>query len=180
MTTRGFFAAAVLTLALAAPAAAQDDNLQLFSSVQKQVLSYVFFSVFDNIETQIDDGVVTLTGKVTMPFKRSDIEKRVAGLPGVSRVNNKIEVLPASRFDDQLRVRIARAIYGNAMFQGYGSMVNPPIHIIVDRGHVTLEGVVNSEVDRALARSLAMGFDSFSVKSELKTEAEARAELEKI
>lgn len=182
MTSKRFLAAAALTLALSAPAAAAQsgNNLQLFRSVQKQVLQYPYFSVFDNIETQIDDGVVTLKGKVTMPFKRNDIEKRVAKLAGVTRVDNQIDVLPVSRFDDELRVRIARAIYGNSMFYGYGSMANPPIHIIVDRGHVTLEGVVNSEVDKALARSLATGFNSFSVKSELKTEAEARAELEKI
>ena len=60
-----------------------------------------------------------------------------------------------SQFDDELRVRIARAIYGSPHFRGYGSMVNPPIHIIVEHGRVTLEGVVNNNVDRMIARSIA-------------------------
>jgi hyperosmotically inducible protein len=59
-------------------------------------------------------------------------------------------------------------------------MVNPPIHIIVENGRVTLEGVVNSNVDRMLARSIASSFDAFEVTNNLKTDAEAKAELEKI
>ena len=65
-------------------------------------------------------------------------------------VTNKIDVLPVSGFDDDLRFRIARAIYNNANFWGYGSMVNPPIHVIVEHGRVTLEGVVNNNTDAAI------------------------------
>lgn len=79
-----------------------------------------------------------------------------------------------------LRVRLARAIYGHSNFIGYGSRVNPPIHIIVERGRVTLEGVVDSEVDRVLARSIAASFLTFEVKNELKTAAEAQDELERL
>ena len=179
--TKTLMAAALMTLLVVAPArAAQSDNLQMFRSVQKQVLQYPYYSVFDSVSAQVNGGAITLVGKVTMPYKKSDIEKRVAKIPGVSSVDDRIEVLPVSRFDDELRARIARAIYGNSMFYGYGSMVNPPIHVIVDRGHVTLEGVVNSEVDKALARSIASNFTAFSLKNELKTEAEAKAELEKL
>jgi hyperosmotically inducible protein len=115
-----------------------------------------------------------------MPYKRTDIEKRVAKLDGVTEVQNRIEVLPVSMYDDELRVRIARAIYGNSNFWNYASMANPPIHIIVENGHVTLEGVVNNNVDRMLARSLASGFGTFSLKNDLKTDAEVQAELEKL
>jgi hyperosmotically inducible periplasmic protein len=181
MTTKKFMAAALVLLALAAPAgAAQRENLQVFRDVQKQVLQYPHFTIFDSVKAEINDGAVTLVGKVTMPYKRNDIEKRVAKLPGVTQVTNQIEVLPVSGFDDDLRVRIARSIYGNSNFWSYASMVNPPIHIIVERGHVTLEGVVNSNVDRMLARSLASQFGVFSLKNELKTDAEAKAELEKL
>ena len=175
-------AAAAVTLALAAPVRAQaaDDTLQLFRSVQKQVLQYPHFTIFDSVHTQFDEGVVTLSGKVTMPYKRNDLEKRIARVDGVTAVKNEIEVLPVSGFDDDLRLRIARAIYGNSNFWNYASMVNPPIHIIVERGHVTLEGVVNSNVDRMLARSLASGFGVFSLTNNLKTDAEAKAELEKL
>ena len=78
-------------------------------------------------------------------------------------------------YDENLRVRIARAIYGNSAFWQYGAMANPPIHIIVDRGHVTLTGVVNNNVDRMLARSLAVGFGELSVTNELRTDGEMRS-----
>ena len=123
--------------------------------------------------------MVTLTGKVTMPYKRNDIEKRVAKVDGVREVDNEITVLPVSQFDDELRYRIARSIYGNSNFWNYAIMANPPIHIVVEHGRVTLTGVVQSNVDRMLARSLATQFGAFSVKNELKTDAEVREALEK-
>jgi hyperosmotically inducible protein len=173
--------AAFLVAALVAPArAAETENLQLFRDVQKQVLRYAWFSIFDNVETQVNDGVVVLHGKVTMPYKRSDIEKRVAKVDGVKQVINKIDVLPVSQFDDRLRRQLARAIYGNPSFRPFASMVNPPIHIIVERGRVTLEGVVNNNVDRQIAMSIASQALAFEVKNELKTTAEATAELEKL
>jgi hyperosmotically inducible protein len=85
-----------------------------------------------------------------------------------------------SQFDDDLRLRIARAIYSNGNFRPYAFMVNPPIHIIVEHGRVTLEGVVNSEVDRMLARSIATNFLALDVKNELKLEKEVQQELEKL
>lgn len=174
-------AAAIVMFAVSTPAWAADRaNLQVFRDVQQQVLRYPQFTIFDSIQAEVDDGVVTLTGKVTMPFKRDDIGKRVAKVAGVREVHNRIGVLPVSQFDDELRLRIARAIYGNSNFWMYASMVNPPIHIIVERGRVTLEGVVNSEVDRMLARSIAGSFDAFSVTNNLKTDAEVRSELERL
>ena len=86
-------------------------------------------------------------------------------------------MLPVSIFDDELRFRIARAIYGNSSFWQYASMVNPPIHIVVNRGRVALEGVVNSNVERMLARSLATGFGAFEVTNLLRTDAEIRESL---
>lgn len=180
MMTR-FAAIAIVIAAVSTPAWAADrDNLQTFRDVQREVLRYPYFTIFDSIHLTAEDGVVTLTGKVTMAHKREDIAKRVARIAGVREVQNRIDVLPASLFDDELRVRIARAIYGNANFWQYGAMTNPPIHIIVERGRVTLEGVVHSHVDRMLARSIAGSFDAFSVTNNLKTDAEARAELERI
>jgi hyperosmotically inducible protein len=141
---------------------------------------YANFTVFDDVAAGIDNGVVTLTGHVTMPYKRDDLAKRIAKVNGVASVQNKIEVLPVSMFDDELRFRIARAIYGNSSFWQYAAMANPPIHIVVKNGNVTLTGVVNSNVERALARSLATGFGEFSVKNDLKTDAEMKQVLEQI
>ena len=171
--------AATVILALSTPGWAQDrKDLQVLRDVSSRVLTYTQFSIFDAVHMQLDNGVVTLTGKVTMPYKRTDIEKRVAKVDGVQQVVNKITVLPVSPYDDDLRFRIARAIYGNSMFWTYGSMANPPIHIVVENGHVTLDGVVNSSVERMLARSLATGFGAFSVTNELKTDEEMQQTLE--
>ena len=172
---------AVVALMISAPAsAAESENLQLFRDVQRQVLQYPHFTIFDSVHANVNDGHVTLVGKVTMPYKKTDIEKRVANVAAVTSIDNQIEVLPVSQFDNELRFSIARAIYNNHNFRPYASMVNPPIHIIVDRGRVTLEGVVNSQVDRMLARSIASSFLAFDVKNELQTEAEVKAALEKL
>ncbi len=123
--------------------------------------------------------MVTLTGKVTMPYKRDDIAKRIAKVDGVRSVSDQIGVLPVSQFDDELRYRIARSIYNNSNFWNYAIMPNPPIHIVVEHGRVTLTGVVQSEVDRALARSLATQFGALSVTNALKTDAEVGDTLAK-
>jgi hyperosmotically inducible protein len=155
-------------------------DAQIFSDVARTVITYPRFTVFDDISGSVDHGVVTLTGKVTMPFKATDIAALVARVPGVTSVRNEIQTLPVSFFDDELRYRIARAIYGNSEFWQYASMANPPIHIIVENGQVTLTGVVNSNVERMLARSLASSFNAFSVTNELRTDAEMRALLDKL
>ena len=98
----------------------------------------------------------------------------------MTAVRNRITTLPVSLFDNELRERIAWAIYGTSGFERYAIQPNPPIHIIVENGHVTLTGVVNNEVERMLAMTRASSFNAFSVKNELKTDAEKRAELEKL
>lgn len=175
---------AVLAIALVPvtgfAASTDRKNLEVFNDIAKQVNTYTQLTIFDDINASIDNGVVTLTGKVTMPYKKTDLEKRVAKVDGVSQVVNKIGVLPVSMFDDEIRYRVARAIYGNSMFWQYAAMVNPPIHIVVENGRVRLTGVVNSEVERGLARALATGLGEFSVTNELKTDAEAKQALEAI
>jgi hyperosmotically inducible periplasmic protein len=168
------------TIAAEAPAARQTDrkDLQVFNDIADQVNRYTQITIFDSISASVDDGRVVLSGWVTMPFKRDDLEKRVRKVEGVMAVDNKIGVLPVSQFDDELRFRIARAIYGNSSFWNYAAMANPPIRVVVNRGRVTLEGVVQSNVERMLARSLASGFGEFELKNELKTDAEVREAME--
>ena len=167
---------ACLLTASAAMASAADPgdrkDFQILKDVATNVQRYVHFTIFDDVNASIKDGVLTLTGRVTMPYKRDDIEKRVAKIDGVRSVRDEITVLPVSTFDDELRVRIARSIYGNSNFWNYAIMPNPPIHIVVEHGRVTLTGVVQSNVDRMLARSLATQFGALSVTNALKTDAE--------
>jgi hyperosmotically inducible protein len=180
MRRRIIWTAVALVLAASSAGAQQLErkDLQIFNDIANQVNRYTQFTIFDDVSASVENGIVTLTGKVTMPYKKTDIAKRVSTVRGVKEVQNRIEVLPVSQFDDDLRYRIARAIYTNPSFWNYASMANPPIHIIVHRGHVTLTGVVQSDVDRMLARSLATTFGAFTVTNELKTDAEVREALE--
>ena len=172
--------AVALLLSNAVYAQGVRNDARIFGDIVREVVTYPRFTVFDNISGSVDHGAVTLTGEVTQPFKAADIARRVEHVPGVVTVRNEIRTLPVSFFDDELRYRIARAIYGNPEFWQYAAMANPPIHIIVDNGHVTLTGVVGSNVERALASSLANSFDAFSVENRLKTDAEMRALLAKL
>jgi hyperosmotically inducible protein len=169
----------LLSVAVARADTADRKDLQVFNDVARSVNRYSHFTIFDDVNANVKDGIVTLTGRVTMPYKRDDIMKRVADVDGVHEVRDQIAVLPVSQSDDRLRYQIARAIYGNPNFWNYAIGPNPSIHIIVEHGHVTLSGVVNNEIDRRLARSLVDQFGVMSVKNELKTDAEVRETLEK-
>jgi osmotically-inducible protein OsmY len=174
--------AAVLLLATTVSAASNSidrKDFQVAKDVATSVDRYTQFTIFDDVNAYVKDGVVTLTGKVTMPYKRNDIAQRVSKIDGVREVRDEITVLPVSQFDDELRYRIARSIYGNANFWNYAIMPNPPIHIVVEHGRVTLTGVVSSNVDRMLAQSLATQFGALSVTNELKTDAEIRNAVDK-
>jgi hyperosmotically inducible protein len=164
-------------LLISSAAMAQDRrDVKLADEVGRALTSYSRLTIFDDIGASVEQGVVTLTGKVTMPFKKSDIEKRIGKIDGVRSLRSEISVLPVSQYDEELRYRVSRAIYGNPSFWNYAAMANPPIHIIVEGGRVTLAGVVNSNVERMLARSLATGLGELSVTNALKTDDEARSE----
>ncbi len=181
MKYRFGFTFIVLALAgmLAAPGAAfaQDRrDVKVADEIGRVLQSYPRLTIFDDINASVENGAVAINGKVTMPYKKSDLEKRIAAIDGVRTVRNDIGVLPVSQYDDELRYRIARAIYGNASFWNYAAMANPPIHVIVEGGRVTLSGVVNSNVERMLARSLATGLGELSVKNELRLDSDTRTE----
>jgi hyperosmotically inducible protein len=94
----------------------------------------------------------------------------------VREIANKISTLPVSTFDDQLRLTIASQIYRDPMFWNYAIQVNPPIHIVVEHGRVTLSGVVNSKVERRKAESIARTtFGVFSVDNQLRLDREIRS-----
>ena len=116
---------------------------------------------------------VTLHGQAVRTSTRKDAERRVAKIEGVERVINDIEVLPLSGFDDSIRVRTYRAIFRTAGLYRYALGANPSIHIIVNRGHVTLEGVVANKVDSRLAYLAANQVSgTFSVTNNLRVEQE--------
>jgi len=141
---------------------------RIIREVRHELLMLPYFGVFDFIAYKVDNGTVTLLGQVVRPTLKSDAENSVKRIEGVERVDNQIEVLPPSSMDDQLRLRLFRAIYGDPGLQKYDLGVQKPIRIIVKNGRVTLEGVVDNQGDKDLANIRAKGVPgSFSVDNNL-------------
>jgi hyperosmotically inducible protein len=112
-----------------------------------------------------------LTGQVNNAILKDSAEKVVRKIEGVESVENKIEVLPASPNDDRIRRQVARAIFNDDRLFRYSMGSVPPIHIIVKNGHVTLEGVVDSQTDKDTAFLRANGVPGvFSVENHLQVQ----------
>ena len=136
--------------------------------VRHELVMLPFLTVFDNLAYKIEGYNVTLLGQVTNPTLKSDAEKAVKSIEGVEKVDNQIDVLPASPMDDRLRHSLYLAIYGDPVMQRYAMPVLKPIRIVVKNGHVTLEGVVDSEADKNIAGMRARGVPGiFSVTNNL-------------
>ena len=128
----------------------QSDS-DIAANVRHEVLMYPHYSIWDDVGFRVVDGNVDLQGAVNKPFKKQDIERLVQKVPGVARVTNDIKVLPLSSMDDRLRVQVANAIYRDPVLSGYAMRAVPAIHIIVENGHVTLTGMVNSDMEKQIA-----------------------------
>ena len=167
-------ALAALSLCVPCAAAQSEADTRLATDIDRVLGAYAPLTIFDDVRAQVLDGTVTLTGRVTITSKRDELARRVQAVDGVRELHNEIGVLPASSADDELRKRVARAIYGSPAFRRFAAMSNPPIHIVVEHGHVTLSGSVPTDVDRTLARSLATGHGERSFLCVLRTEARRR------
>jgi len=151
-------------------------NEQLSKQVRKRLVTLPYYGVFDNLAYSIDGSRVTLYGQVVRPTTRSDAGRSVARIAGVTQVVNNIEVLPLSGFDDSVRINTLRAIQRSGGLYRYFMGSNPSLHIVVNRGHVTLEGVVGSKMDAQLAYMAARGVPgSFSVTNNLEVEGDTGA-----
>jgi hyperosmotically inducible protein len=130
-----------------------------------------YLGVFDNLAYRVDGNRVILSGQVTRPTLKADAEKVVQRIDGVEQVDNQVEVLPLSPHDDRLRRSLFRAIYGYPALNRYALPALKPIRIIVKNGNVTLEGVVDNEMDKHLANIRANGVRGvFSVTNNLRVE----------
>jgi hyperosmotically inducible periplasmic protein len=143
----------------------------LTKEVRHQLVMLPFYSVFDNLEYQVQGSKVVLMGQVVQPVVKDDAAGAVKHIEGVTQVDNQIQVLPLSPMDNQIRRAEYRAIYGSPTLQMYQVRSVPPIHIIVDNGHVTLEGVVATQADKNIAGLMANRVpDVFSVTNNLRVE----------
>ena len=170
---------------------AQTEMMRIAREVQHRLRSLPNYSVFDSLSFGIRGRTVILEGYASRPTLKSDAENAIKSIPGIEGVENQIKVLPPSPMDDRIRAAVYRRIYTQPALRQYtGSPVgfgrfpsvaraaggitqDPPlgynaIHIIVDNGHVTLTGVVNSEMDSTIAYIQANGTPGvFSVDNDL-------------
>jgi len=154
-----------------APSASARLEQRLSGEVRHELNMIPQFTVFDNLAYRVDGGTVTLFGQVRDAIVKDSAEARVKHLEGVERVDNRIEILPASFNDDRIRGRVARAVFNDPRLFNYGIQPVPPIHIIVKNGHVNLEGVVRTQADKDDAFIRANGVSGvFSVENNLQVE----------
>ncbi len=151
-------------------------DADIHKDVVDRILRYAWYTVYDSIDAGVENGVVLLRGSVNQPYRKTDIENRVAGIPGVKGLVSEIRVQGVSGFDDRLRIELVRRIYGDERFVQYASWVHPPIRIIVDKGHITLTGLVGSAVERQLVGPIARGTLAFGVDNQVKLERDRTAE----
>lgn len=143
----------------------------LQTEVRHQLVMIPWLTLFDNLQYRVDGNNVTLMGQVVDPVTRDDAQKAVKSIEGVGQINNQIEVLPVSPFDNQIRRAEYRAIYSFPSLEKYGEMVLPSIHIVVKNGHVTLDGVVLNQGDKNAAEIRAKSVANvFSVTDNLQIE----------
>jgi hyperosmotically inducible protein len=169
---------------MATTAQAQPQGNQQYSAkaqaritkeVQHQILKLPNFGTFDNIAFRIDGYSVTLFGQVTNPSLKDEAEHVVKKIEGVEHVENRIEVLSASPGDERLRRDLFVAIYRYGPLQHYGVGSNRPIRIIVDHGHVTLEGALDRQSDKDMAGMRANGVAGvFSVQNNIVVPAKGK------
>jgi osmotically-inducible protein OsmY len=108
-------------------------------------------NVFNNLELSVSNGYVVLSGTVRTDTDRDSALAIAENCDGVRGVDDRIVVAPASFHDDELRVRVVRAVYGDPVLRRYAADPQAPIRVVVVGGHVTLYGVVASPLEREVA-----------------------------
>ena len=144
---------------------------RIIKEVRHELVMLPQLSVFDNLAYKVDGGSVTLLGQVRNAILKDEAERAVKHIEGIERVDNQIEILPASINDDRIRRQVARAIFNQPRLFNYAIQSNPPIHIIVKNGRVDLEGMVRDQGDKDVAGITANGVPGvFAVQNNLQVE----------
>ncbi|HWC16890.1 MAG TPA: BON domain-containing protein [Terriglobales bacterium] len=137
------------------PSTPNADAQRISREVRHELVMLPYYSIFDDLEYAVNGDTVTLLGAVTNPTLKSDAENVVKKIEGVNKINNQIKVLPPSPMDDQIRLRVARAVSNQGGLYRYFMGAVGSIHIIVENGHVTLKGVVDNQADDTQAKLAA-------------------------
>lgn len=157
------------------PKQAANSEVALSKEVRHQLVMLPYLTLFDNLAYKVDGSTVTLMGYVVNPTLKSDAGRVVKNVEGVTKVNNEIKVLPPSSMDNQIRRQEYRSIYGYAGLWKYAMGALPPVHIVVDNGHVMLFGIVDSQADKNLIGLRAKTVPNvFSVQNDLQVESSGK------
>jgi len=160
-------------------ASAATNSSSLEQNIRRELVTLSYYSMFDNVSFELDGSQVTLSGEVWWPALKKSAERVVGQVEGITGVDNKITVLPNSIHDDQLRLATARALFSDSTLSKYvwsgasfGLLPHrSDIHIVVNHGNVTLEGVVLRQSDSDIATLIAEGvFGAFSVTNNLRVQ----------
>lgn len=133
------------------------QQVQIAREVRHELAMLPYYSIFDDLQYKVDGSTVTLGGKVITTGLKRDAENAVKGVEGVTNVINNIQELPPFPDDQRIRLQVARRIFSYGNLARYSWEAAPTIHIIVQGGRVTLEGVVDNQADKDAAGIQANG-----------------------
>ena len=149
------------------------------ADVEKAVLRWERYGPFDAVGIEVRDGVVTLGGFVEDPWKRGQIEERLTRVDAIRDVINNLRVQGFSQNDVSLRAEVFTKIYADPMFERFANRLDPPVRVYVDRGRVTLVGVVGSRVEQITVGHIARATLAFSVTNLVEVESDIRQREER-
>ncbi len=165
-------AKSVVNLLRVVPEAPRSDK-EIRADAERAVLRWERYGPFDAVAIEVEDGTVRLTGWVESPFKRDEVEERLARVDAIRDVLNDLRVQGFSQGDVRLRLEIHTKIYSDPLFERWAGLPDPPVRVYVSKGKVTLAGTVGSEVERVAAGMLARGTLAFAVNNQVQVEGEA-------
>ncbi len=168
----------VVNLLRVVPEQPRSDK-EIRADAERAVLRWERYGPFDAVAIDVADGVVRLTGWVESPFKRDEIEERLARVDAIRDVLNDLRVQGFSQGDVRLRREIYAKIYSDPLFERWTGLPDPPVRVFVDRGRVTLAGTVGSEVEQVAVGMLARGTLAFTVNNQVKVEGDGAREEER-
>jgi len=183
----------------------QNEGLRVMTEVQKKLAGLQYYAVFDWLTFGVHGKTIVLKGYASRPLLKEEAGRSITGIAGVASIDNQIEVLPLSPNDDRIRASAYNRIYTSSRLSRYnanqgslaralgpggrsaalmaGGITNDPpigyhaIHIVVNKGHLMLFGVVSNEQDRVMAGLMANGTPGvFSLDNDIIAEHSNRAE----
>ncbi|HSD66180.1 MAG TPA: BON domain-containing protein [Vicinamibacteria bacterium] len=163
----------VVNLLRVVPEVPRSDK-EIRADAERAVLRWERYGPFDAVGIEVEDGTVRLTGWVESPFKRAEVEERLARVDAVRDVLNDLRVQGFSQGDVLLRRQIHERIYSDPLFERWAGRPDPPVRVYVNRGKVTLAGTVGSAVEQTAAGFIARGTLAFAVDNQVKVEVEEK------